>query len=218
MPSGPNAQQAPEAPSWRNRAFFFCHCLVLMPILRVLLAVRSRGLRPTTDRNGVILAPNHQSWIDAYMVQYAFYPHQITFLMTELYYDLPVIGLYFRATGARVVREKGPSVAGLRAARELLEEGRNICLFPEGEITTDGTLGPGQRGVARLARRTGAKVVPIAIRGAIRVWSRLQRRPRRRPVEVRFGRPMRYDESDDRAGELAFTARLMDAIRHLAEG
>ncbi len=200
-----------------KRWFFYGQSLILLPILRVMFRLRIRGSRPRPFAQGVILAPNHQSWIDAPMVQQAYYPFPITFLMTELYYDLPLLNWYFRAAGARVVREKGPSVAGLRAARDALLEGRTICLFPEGEITVDGTIGEGQRGVARLARRTGARVVPVGIRGAIHTYSRVQPRLRLRPVEVSFGRPMTYAGNADREGEIEFTKQLMARIQELTE-
>jgi len=199
------------------RLFFAWQCLVLMPILRVLLQLRVRGARLARGRRGMIFAPNHQSWIDPLVVQYAVYPHRITFLMTELYFDLPVAGLYFRAAGAWVVREAGPSVSGLRAALDALEDGEAVCLFPEGELTRTGHIGRGRRGVAHLARRTGVEVVPVGVRGAIRVFSRLQTRLRLRAVEVRLGAPMRYDEEESREGEERFTLRLMERITELAE-
>jgi len=199
------------------RLFFACQCLALMPLLRTLLRLRVRGPRLAAGRRGMIIAPNHQSWIDPLVVQYAVYPHRITFLMTELYYDLPLAGLYFRAAGARVVREAGPSVSGLRAARDALEAGEAICLFPEGELTRTGRVGDGRRGVARLARRTGVEVVPAGVRGAVHVFSRLQTHPRLHDVEVRLGAPMRYDEEETREGEERFTRRLMERIRALAE-
>ena len=212
--------RGPAASSFKERfkrGFFHFQCALLLPILRVLFRLRVKGPRPRPHARGMILAPNHQSWIDAPMVQQAFYPHQITFLMTELYFDLPVANWYFRASNARAIRKGGPSVSALRAARDALIEGRTVCLFPEGEITYDGHIQPGQRGVARLARKTGAVVVPVGIRGAIHVFSRVQKKPRLHTVEVRFGRPMAYSESPDRDGEEAFTTRLMERIRSLAQ-
>ncbi|MHC4957179.1 MAG: lysophospholipid acyltransferase family protein [Planctomycetota bacterium] len=168
--------------------------------------------------NGLILAPNHQSWVDPAVVQYAVLPQRITFLMTELFFDLPVLNWWFRAAGARRVREEGrPSVAGLRAAKDALADGEAICIFPEGEITTTGELGRGQRGVARLARRTGAPVIPIGIAGAINVWSKRQATPTLASIRIRLGSPMVYDETPDREGEDRFMQRLMETIGSLAE-
>jgi len=196
---------------------FRLQALLLMPPARALLGLAVDGRAPECGERGMIVAANHSSWIDAWVLQAAIWPQRITFLMTELYYDLPVAGLYFRAVGARPIREEGPSVAGLRAAREALEAGEIVCLFPEGEITWTGEMGKGRRGVARLARRTGATVLPVGIHGAMHVWSRVQRRPRPHRVTLAIGAPMRYDESDDRGGEQRFTERLMNEIRGLCE-
>ncbi len=177
--------------------------------------MRVRGRCPRAGATGIILAPNHQSWLDPLMVQYAVLPQRITFLMTERFFDLPVAGLYFRATGARPIREQGPSVAGMRAAIEALEKGEVICLFPEGGITRTGEMGGGRRGVARLARRTGALVVPVAVDGTMRIYSPVQRRPRRGRVTITIGSPRTYAEPHDRDGEGRFTDRLMSDLRAL---
>lgn len=193
--------------------------MLLIPPLRVLLRTTTSGPRaPRVPGQGLIVAANHQSWIDPYAVQVAILPHRITFLMTELFFDLPIAGFYFRLSGARRVREGGaPSVTGLRAAQEALAEGEIVCLFPEGELTLTGEIGKGQRGVARLARKTGAPVLPIGIHGAINVFSKIQTTPRLAHVRVRRGRLMRYDETPDKEGEERFTRRLMARITSLAE-
>ena len=198
--------------------FFRWQCLMIMPPARTLLRIRVKGKVPERDGGGLIVAPNHQSWLDSHLVQYALYPHRLTFLMTENFYDLPVLGLYFRAAGARPVRESGPSVAGFRAAQTGLGEGEWIALYPEGEITRTGEMGRGRRGIARLARRTGARVLPVGIRGAIHVLSRIQTTPKLRPIEIRIGEPLRYEEGDGRDGEQRFTDRLMAAVEDLAYG
>lgn len=177
-----------------------------------------KGRRPRPGPRGLILAPNHQSWLDPYLVQVAAYPHRLTFLMTELYFEIPWLKPYFVATGARPIREGRPSVEGLRAALEALEAGETVCIFPEGGITKDGALQPGRRGVARLARLSRAPVVPVGVRGSLRVLSRLQRTPRLAPVEIRFGEPMAYSGGESREEETRFTDALMERIRALAYG
>jgi 1-acyl-sn-glycerol-3-phosphate acyltransferase len=189
-----------------------------MPLLRVLLRVRVTGPRVRRRGGGLIVAANHQSWIDAYMVQYALYPHRVTFLMTEAFRDLPFARFYFRAAGTSPIRERGPSVAGLRAAHAALGRGGIVCLFPEGQLSTTGAVGRGRPGVARLARRTGAPVLPLGIRGAIRVFSKVQKRPRRHTVEIRLGEPLPYEGGDGRDAEQGFTERVMERIRGLACG
>ena len=190
--------------------------LIGVPLMRTLLRAQVWGQRPRGAPKGLILAPNHQSWIDPVLVQFAVVPAHVTFLMTENFFDIPVATLYFRAAGARPVRTEGPSVGAMRTALQVLNEGKTICMFPEGGITRDGRLREGQRGVARMARRTGATVVPMGIRGTMHVIGPAQPMPRLHPVEIHIGEPMLYDESDDREGEQRFTDRLMAEIQHLA--
>ena len=180
--------------------------------------MRITGGRITREPGrGLIIAPNHESYLDPPIVQMAVVPHWITFLMTELFFDLPLAGLYFRMVDARPVREDGPSVAGYKAAKKLLDQGRVVCLFPEGEITENGEMGPGRRGVARLARRTGATVIPVGIHGSINVLSKVQPSFRIAPIRVRVGAPMEFDEAEDRDGEQRFTDRLMTTLKSLSE-
>ncbi|NJN14516.1 MAG: hypothetical protein HC813_02495 [Planctomycetes bacterium] len=54
--------------------------------------------------------------------------------------------------------------------------------------------------------------MPIGIDGTIRIFSKLQRTPRRGRVEVRIGEAMRYEGAEDRESEQAFTDRLMERI------
>jgi len=195
---------------------------VFVPIARILWRVRVTGPRFHRQKGGLIVAPNHASWLDAYLAAYALFPHQMTFLMTEVFYDLPILGYYFRAMGARPIRDRTdgkPSVAAIKAALGALEAGEAICIFPEGILSSTGEMSAkGQRGIALLARRTGATVLPIGIRGAAEVYSRSQPKLRLSGnIEVHLGTPMTYDEEPSRAGELAFTARLMDEIRRLAD-
>jgi len=195
--------------------------LVFVPIARILWRVRVIGPRFHRQKGGLIVAPNHASWLDAYLAAYALFPHQMTFLMTEVFYDLPILRYYFRAMGARPIRDRTdgkPSVAAIKAALAALEAGEAICIFPEGVLSSTGEMSAdGQRGIALLARKTGATVLPIGIRGAAAVYSRSQPKLKLSgDIELHLGTPMTYDDQPNRAGEVAFTAKLMDEIRHLA--
>jgi len=187
----------------------------------MLWRVRVTGRRFHRPQGGIIVAANHASWLDAYLVQYALFPHRLTFLMSEIFYDLPILRYYFRAMGARPIRDRTegrPSVAAIRASLAALEAGEAICVFPEGILSSDGKMAEkGQRGIALLARKTGASVLPLGIRGATDVYSRVQPKLRLTGnIELHLGELITYDEAPNREGELEFTARLMDYIRQLS--
>lgn len=179
------------------------------------------GRRFHRPKGGVIVAANHASWLDAPLVQFGVFPVPLTFLMSEVFYDLPILRYYFRAMRTRPIRDRSagrPSVAAIKAALEALNAGSAICIFPEGILSSTGKMAEkGQRGIALLARKTGATVVPMGIRGAADVYSRAQPKPRLTGnIELHLGEPMTYDEAPTREGELEFIERLMGRIRVLA--
>lgn len=99
------------------------------------------------------------------------------------------------------VDREAPAHAYLRA-RALLEEGEAVGGFPEAGISYSYTVRPLMRGMAALARETGAPIVPVAIWGTQRIYTVGDPEPppdltRRRVVDLAFGAPIRAASDDD---------------------
>jgi long-chain acyl-CoA synthetase len=101
--------------------------------------------------------------------------------------------------------------AAFRYMRELVDAGYSILIYPEGKRVDPGEIAPFRRGVGILAADLGLPVVPVRIDGLDYVFPRKARIPRRGPVRIAFGPPLRPD--GDSAEQ--FTARLEGAIRAL---
>ena len=105
------------------------------------------------------------------------------------------------------VRRTGGGSEDLRSARELLEAGRTVVVFPEGTRSRTGELAPFHSGAIRLAAAAGVPIVPVAIVGTrdvlpVNGWLRPHR------VEVRVGRPLFDNEPKQvRASVAALLAR-----------
>jgi 1-acyl-sn-glycerol-3-phosphate acyltransferase len=109
-------------------------------------------------------------------------------------------------------------------ARRLLREGEAVCAFPEAGISYSFTVRSLMRGVASLARETGAPVVPVALWGAQRVYSvgvpdarGREPRPdltRGRRVDVSFGEPLTIAPGEDLT---AWTCRLGEVLTEQLE-
>jgi 1-acyl-sn-glycerol-3-phosphate acyltransferase len=96
--------------------------------------------------------------------------------------------------GAFAFPRKGSD--GLRRAGEMLRSGRSVLLFPEGTRARDGRMGRFKPGVGHLAR-SGAPVVPVAIKGPAAILPKGRRFPRRAPATVIFGAPIHFAPDAD---------------------
>jgi long-chain acyl-CoA synthetase len=74
----------------------------------------------------------------------------------------------------------------------LLDNGWSILLYPEGTRSTSGDIGPFKPGVGLLAVELGVPVVPVRLEGLRDVLPKGRAVPRRAPVRVRFGAPLRF--------------------------
>lgn len=178
---------------------------------------------------GVIVVSNHISNFDPpclglYLVWHGRWPRALAKI--DLW-KVPVIGWLAKNTG-QIPVERGTDRAkdALVHAREALDAGECVVIYPEGTITADPDAWPmtARPGVARLALQTGYPVVPVGQWGANLVmpgkkpvWPRF--RPRRTMV-FRMGEPVRLDDldaGDDEAVRIA-GARIIAAITELVAG
>jgi 1-acyl-sn-glycerol-3-phosphate acyltransferase len=176
---------------------------------------------------GFIAAPNHCTEIDPLVIGHMLYnqkrmPH---FLAKGGLFKVPVLGAVLRATKQiPVERSTAGANRSLNVAKEVVDEGGAIVIYPEGTLTRDPELWPmkGHTGAARMALESGIPVVPMAHWGAHQVFPRYAKRfhlfPRRtsrvivgNPVDLSAfeGRPL------DKATLTAVTGVIMDAITGL---
>jgi 1-acyl-sn-glycerol-3-phosphate acyltransferase len=147
----------------------------------------------------LIVASNHASYLDPWFIGMTF-PRPIRYLVTHRwYYKSPTWNAVFRAYGTEPVRADDP-LATVEAVCKLLSDGTATGIFPEGRISHDGRLQRFRPGLAWIAARSGAPVVPIGIRGSFESLPRHRRLPGPVRVTVHVGNPMVYPggPSEDR--------------------
>ena len=155
--------------------------------------------RDNVPRQGpVILAANHLSFIDSFVIP-LLSPRPVAFLAKDEYFTGK--GLKGRLTSTILSGVDAIGVprgahraaqAALEAALKVLEDGRAFGIHPEGSRSRDGRLYRGRTGVAWLALASGAPVVPVAVQGTDRVQPVGARVPRLGRITVRFGAPLRF--------------------------
>lgn len=186
-------------------------------LFRPLFRVRRVGAARALPTSGLLLCPNHQSYLDPALVQLVVRRH-LTFVMTNDFYAVPLARGFFRLVGAIPVARGRLAFSAMRRAAALLRLGRTVVVFPEGRLSLDGSMHRFQRGIGYLARRGRAPVVPVAIDGSMRAWPRGARWLRRSDVRIAFGTPMRYEGPASRERDQGFADAVADEVRTLRSG
>lgn len=176
------------------------------------------GLEHLPPTGPYIVAANHHNYLDAIVLATAV-PAPVRFLvMPRVWKATPLHPLFHRHIGSIAIDVARPDVGALRRALAALEGGEVIGIFPEGPYSVRGCLERGRPGVALLALRSGAPVVPVGISGTYQALrGRRFYMPRPHPLTVRVGPGRRFLEGQGaaRATRADVTARIMADIAAL---
>ena len=160
-------------------------------ILRRGFDLRVSGLEHVPASGPFILAANHHNYLDGVVLAVAM-PRPIAFVvMPRVFNASPLHPALHRRIGSIPLSLERPDPAAIRRVLRTLAGGRVVGIFPEGPFSREGRLVAGQPGVAMIALRAGAPVVPAAIEGTYEALAgRPLHLPRRQPLRVRFGAPI----------------------------
>lgn len=152
--------------------------------------IRVEGLEHLPSSGPCLLLPNHQSALDPLLVQ-GICPRPVSTMTKSTQFASPVFRWILTSCDAFPTRRYRVDPQAIRVLLRNLDEGRVVCLYPEGERSWDGRLQPLRRGAVRVALRAGVPVIPVGIEGTYDIWPRWRSFPRLgRTVHLRFGTPL----------------------------
>jgi len=196
-------------------------------IARSITRVRIEGELDEIPREGpVILAANHISNADAVILGAWLTKslgRRIHWLGKKEMFEWPVVGYVARNGGIHPVDRGAADVDAFRTAERVLREGHILMIFPEGTRSPTGELQKPKDGLAMLALRTGAPIVPIGVSNTDRVWPKGKLLPRPgRHATMRIGRPFRLADElpeglDRKRAKAAATDLIMRRIAALLD-
>src|SRR5437867_7077741 len=186
-------------PMGLKATFYRAGKLLVRPLFGCVARVRVVGGENTNCSGGFLLAANHISHFDPFLISLAV-RRKIDWMAMAEFFRLPIVGLALRAVDTFPAERDRADLKTIRTAIQRLKSGLVVGLFPEGGIR-DGTRSllegaPLRPGASTLAQIAGVPVLPCVILGSDRLYSKRQSRTlsgfRRTPIWIAFGNPISH--------------------------
>ena len=166
------------------------------------------------DRGGALLISNHQSFWDVFVLG-GLVPRPLNFVARSTLFR-PVLGPLIRSVGGFPIQREGFGAQGFKETLRRLRAGGIVTFFPEGTRSPDGELQELKPGIATLATRSRAPLIPSGIAGTFESWPRGRKLPRRHRTHLHLGPPIAAEELDGLTPEEATALirdRLLECVR-----
>lgn len=135
----------------------------------------------------LLVVANHLSWYDPILLALVL-PRRVWFFAKVEVFRWPIVGWLCRLTGQIPVRRGAGDRGALEQALAYLRAGKAVLVFPEGTVERQEQMIAARTGVAMLAMRSGATILPIAHMGTRRVLHSL--RAWLPHVTIKIGEPL----------------------------
>ncbi|MBB77075.1 MAG: acyl-[ACP]--phospholipid O-acyltransferase, partial [Planctomycetaceae bacterium] len=161
--------------------------------------IRLYGEEHVPEEGGALLVANHVSWIDGILILLATARPVRMVAYAGSYFKNPLMGWVARSWGVILISGGPKSIRqGLDTAREALNQGELVCIFPEGSLSRSGQLQAFRPGTLKILEGADAPVIPVYLDelwGSIFsfsegkfFWKRPQRLPY--PISIHFDKPL----------------------------
>ncbi len=171
-----SAPRTTRLPPSRPRFFALCRFLARVAI-QVLYRPIVVGGERVPDTGGVLIAANHQSYIDPPFVG-CWVKRHLTFIARSGLFKSAFMARLIGSLNSIPIAEEGSDTAAMKAVLEAIADDRAVLIFPEGSRTEDGGMHEFKRGASVVVKRARCPVVPVGIEGAWDAWPRGRKRPR----------------------------------------
>jgi 1-acyl-sn-glycerol-3-phosphate acyltransferase len=180
-------------------------------IARLMFSFRVVHAERIIEEGGCILAMNHQSFVDPPLAGICC-KRDIHFLARKSLLKWPLLGPVFPKINVVPVDQERADMSALKTVIKLVKAGHCTVVFPEGSRTLDGSLQPAQPGLGLIIAKSLVPVVPMRIFGAFDAFPRGKKLPRRRPITIVIGEPLRFTGADLAGGGRDLYQRLSERV------
>lgn len=166
-------------------------------LLTIFGPFRTRHRKKVPREGGLIILSNHLADVDPIAVQISC-PRPIYFMAKSELFKMPVLGWALRMFRAFPVKRGEPDRSALRQAAETAKAGHAVCVFPEGQLSSDGKLKELKPGSALVVKLAGVPVICCGLRrtNAIMPYGKILPRPAWGWVSASWGQVRTFDRKD----------------------
>lgn len=170
-------RRQPGEPLWRIFAWYALHfpCFAWFMLCH---RYRAWGVQRIPETGPLLIVSNHQSFYDPIIVGLAGHKRQFRALARATLFHNRFFAALIRLLNAIPVEQGAGDTRAMRTSMQVVKDGHALLIFPEGARTLSGRTEKFETGTWLLIKRTGARVLPVAIEGAYDVWPRTRKVPR----------------------------------------
>jgi 1-acyl-sn-glycerol-3-phosphate acyltransferase len=190
---------------------------IVVTLCRLLWRVRWINTEHITASGGLIIASNHQTYIDPFWISCPV-KRPVRYLAWDEAFSWPIVGWWLRMLGAWPLQLEGSDPKPIRRSLQWVHEGGAVVIFPEGgRGNADGSMRKFKPGAVRMAIEAGVPILPVTIRGGHRVWPTGFRFPRLGRVEVIY-HPLFVFEHEPAEEPRAYARRATEQLQEIIRG
>ncbi|MDH5327345.1 MAG: MFS transporter [Gammaproteobacteria bacterium] len=141
---------------------------IVWVLIHTVYRVDEKGLENIPDEGAAVLVCNHVSLVDALVIAGCI-RRPVRFVMYYKIFQISLLSFVFKTA-------KAIPIAGIKENPQLMEkafdeisaalrQGELVCIFPEGKLSSDGSINTFRPGVERILERDSVPVYPMALRG-----------------------------------------------------
>ncbi len=172
------------------------------------------GKENIPENEGVVIASNHRSYADPVLLTMPM-KKPVKYMAKEELFKNKIFGAFIKMLGAFPVKRGAGDMKVIDDSIAILSSGKNLVIFPEGTRAKENKVGKGKTGVALIAAKSGADVLPM---GIVFEGEKLHFRSK---LTLRIGKLIKSEElkaDEATPKELkAVKQRIMSAITELVE-
>jgi 1-acyl-sn-glycerol-3-phosphate acyltransferase len=189
----------------------FARSLILR-VLRMLFRPKITGRDHVPPSGHAIIAPVHRSNID-FAFPGLLTKRKLFYMAKEELWTWGWFGRLLESFGVFPVHRSGADRESIRRAEEVLRRGELLVMFPEGSRRFGDRVEELQEGVAFMAARTGAPIVPVGIFGTEEAMPKGAKLPKPTRVRVVVGEAISVEASEGRRVARSQIHQLSEALR-----